>query len=338
MSKQNSQTESIYSIFPYLKKDSLLPIYFFYGDDFFTIDNAVKAVRKAVEPLLESDFDFESIRIEKKESIHHILDIASAFPFGGSKKLIIVKNFEKISEKENFVSYIKNPPEFTILVITQTGKITKLTKEPYATLNKFNYLFEAKELKGNDLIEWLIKESRKNKLILSVESALALVETVGEDKALLEMQLQKIFDFLGEEGKITSEVIQKLASVTKEFTIFNLQDALGLGDKSKSIEIAYNMIDNGKELVFITTMLTKYISTIARSIEFTKKRIPDNEAAKEIGVSNYYYSKCKRAKVFLSDEKLLTAARALYKADSMLKTSQIEGKTLLSILISDMFS
>ena len=40
MSKQNSQTESIYSIFPYLKKDSLLPIYFFYGDDFFTIDNA----------------------------------------------------------------------------------------------------------------------------------------------------------------------------------------------------------------------------------------------------------------------------------------------------------
>ena len=94
MAKAKSNIPSIYDIAPYLKEEKLLPIYFFIGSDGFTIDAAVQAVTKAVDPLLSSDFDKETINPEKNQNISGLIDIASAFPFGSGKKLIIVKNFE----------------------------------------------------------------------------------------------------------------------------------------------------------------------------------------------------------------------------------------------------
>ncbi len=63
------QIESIYNLPRYLKDDSLLPIYFLFGEDSFTINNAVKTIEKKIAPLVESDFDFETLTISKESSV-----------------------------------------------------------------------------------------------------------------------------------------------------------------------------------------------------------------------------------------------------------------------------
>ena len=40
-----------------LKRGELLPVYYFFGEDTFSIDTAVKAVDTAVKPYITSDFD-----------------------------------------------------------------------------------------------------------------------------------------------------------------------------------------------------------------------------------------------------------------------------------------
>jgi DNA polymerase-3 subunit delta len=201
---------------------------------------------------------------------------------------------------------------------------------------KNNYLFEAKELRGDEWVHWIIRQAKKEKLTINYENAQALVDMVGEEKGLLEMQMTKFYDFLGEGKEITLEIIERLTSSTKEFTIFNLQDSLGRGDKKRSLEICYNLVDAGVEPVFIISMLTKFITTMAQILDLLKKRMPDNEAAKEANVSYYYYINCKKARYFLSDQRLLQAARALLNADLKLKTSSIDTKTLVAVLIAEM--
>ncbi|MBU2493845.1 MAG: DNA polymerase III subunit delta [Bacteroidetes bacterium] len=336
MSNSKPLIPSIHDIQKYLKEETLLPVYFLFGDDSYTIDQTIKTIQKETDKFISSDFDKEVINGEKGYSVNQVVDLASSFPFGSGKRIIIVKNFEKLSDRKSIETYLAGPADFTILVLANYGKVTEFLKEPYKTMLKKNYLFEAKELRGDEWVHWIVRQAKKEKLIISLDNAQILVDTVGEEKGLLEMQMTKFYDFLGEGKEITKEIIERLTSSTKEFTIFNLQDSLGKGDKQKSLKIAYNLIDSGVEPVFIISMLTKFITTLAQILDLMKKRTPDNEAAKEANVSYYYYINCKKAKFFLADSRLLQAARALLNADITLKTTSIDSKTLIAVLITEM--
>ncbi len=336
MSKSRPQVPSIYDIAKYLKEDKFLPIYFLCGEDYYSIGKAVKLIEKSVEHLITSDFDREIISAEKKQSINSIIDIASAFPFGGEKKLLVLKNFENISDKKAFESYVNNPAEHTILVMSNYSKINDFSREPFKSLLKNNYLFQAKELRGEEWIHWFIRIAEKEGLKLSYEHSKTIVDIVGEDKALLESQVAKFSNFLNEGESITDEVINKLTSATKENNIFQLLDELGKGNKPGALDIAFNLLSNGIEPVFILSMLTKYITTISHIFDLTKRKVSDNEGAKSAGVSYYYYLNCKKARFLLTKDRLLNASRALLNADLSIKTSNADKYTILTILISEM--
>jgi len=209
---------------------------------------------------------------------------------------------------------------------------------PYKSLFNKGYLFEASELKGQYLQQWLIKQAKEEGMELSSESARILTEMVGQNKALLEMQLRKFRDYLKDSREITPEIIESLTSVTKEYNIFNLQDALGKGEKGKSLEIGYNLLDGSFDMIFIISMLTKFVSTLMKIIELRGKRISDNEAANEANLSYYYYINCKKASFLLNEKRLMKAAEALLNADIKVKTTSIDEKIIFTILISEILN
>lgn len=329
------QIPSITEISKFLTKEKFLPIYFLCGEDQYTIDLALDTIEKAVTPFILSEFDKEIISAEKNQSLTQVLDLAFSFPFGGGKKLVIVKNFEKFNDKKELVGFIKNPPEFTVLIFTQPEKIFDPSKEPYSSLRDRKVLFEARIATGEELIDWLLKKSKQQGINISREHAQLLVDIVGEEKTLLEMQLQKLINYLSDKEKVTAEDIVKLASPTKEYSIFNLQDAIGKGNISKAIEVAYSLLDSGMEIVAIINMLSKFVLTVSQIMELTRSGINDNEAAKLAGVSWGYYVNCKKAGYMLNDERLLNASRALLTADVATKTSSADPKTVLLILVSE---
>ncbi len=316
--------------------EKLLPIYFFCGEDQYTIDRFVELIEKKISNQIQSDFDKEVFSADKNQSLSQILDLALSFPFGSGKKLFIVKYFEKFNDKKELVNYAKNPPDFTVIVITQTGKISDVSKEPYSILWEKNFLFEAKPVSSLELINWSIKTAMKLGFELADEYAEAVIEIVGVDKNLLEMQLQKFADFLKDKTELTFDDIKKLTSPTKEYSIFDLQDALGRGEKAMALEIGFNLLDAGVEMVFIVNMLGKYILTVAQIVDLNKQKISDYEAAKLAGVNYFYYINCKKAFFLMSDDKLYNASKALLNADIATKTTAADPKTVLQILISEL--
>ncbi len=327
---------SISELSKYLQKDKLLPLYFLCGEDAFTIDLAVAAIEKNISDLILSDFDRESFNADKNITFAQVNDLALSFPFGGGKKLIILKNFEKLADKKDLASYAVNPPEFTTLVITNAGKIADAGKEPYSILVDKNYMFEARPLTGDDLVEWLIKEAKKKKVILNNQQSRLIIEIVGEDKILLEHQLNKLADFLNGKTELSEEDIKKITSPTKEFSIFDLLDSLGKGDKSKTLLVGLNLLKSGAELIYIINMLAKFMTTIATIHDLTRQRINDNDGCKAIGVSYYYYLNCKKAKYFLNDDRLANAAKALLNADISVKSTSASSETILEVLIVEL--
>lgn len=329
-----SKAPSILQVIPELKKGKLVPIYYFFGEDSFSLDSALSSVEAAVEPLISSEFDKEVFYGEGR-SLGDVLDLASAFPFGSEKKIIILKQFEKVRDKKPLKDYALAPSNFTVLVLIHNGTITNLSSEPYKTLLANNFIFEAKNLKGSALVDWLVNYSESKGKTLQKENAQVLIDMVGENRSLLETQLEKILLYVKDKNEIKIENIREVSSSLKQFTIFDLQDAVAAMDKPRALEIAFNLLDNGFEPVFIVSMLTRYFTGLSKVTELRSKNMPDQAAARIVGTHPFYYKGYVKARTIFSDEKLIEVFRALLKADISIKTTNLDDKTLITILISE---
>lgn len=337
MSKSKIKAPSILNVSKDISSGKILPVYYFFGEDTFSLDKTIKDVENSVQPFLASDFDKEVIYAEDKNLLD-IITIAQSFPFGSEKKFMLVKEFEKINDKKNLVSYLNSPAEFTHLVIVHNGTISSLTSEPYKTLLKNNFIYEAVELKGNNLIDWVVQYVKENGKSISGEVASVFAEMVGENRNLIETQLEKIFIFLGDNKEITINNIESLSAKFKEYTIFDLQDALAAKSKEKSFKIAFNLLEKGAEPVFIIHMLTKFFTGILRLDELKNSKISEYEVAKIVGTHPYYLKKFYNARKLYPDKELINISRALLNADITVKTSSTDNFNIITILLTEIFS
>ena len=334
MAKSKVNIPSILEASKTFTKDKFLPVYFFCGNDYYSVDAVIRELESAISPFIGSDFDKEIIYGDDKINLSQLLSMASSFPFGSEKKFILFKEFDKVKDINSLTDYVLNPPVFTTIVFIYNGELQYPEKEPYKSLIKQKFIYEAKELKGENLIYWLIDIARKNGRQLSPENALLLTEISGGNRSMLEDQLEKIFLYLGTEKVIDYLTIEALSASLKENTIFELQDALGRKDKGKSVKILYNLLEKGTEPTFIIAMLTKYFSGLSRVNEM-KGKIPDDVAARIVGTHPFYYKNYKSAKEKFSDRDLFRSINAVLNADILLKTTSYDPKSLFTVLITD---
>ena len=329
-----SKAPSILEVDKQLKQKKLLPVYYLFGEDSYSIETTLEEIEKTIEPFITSDFDKENFYGEN-QTFANVIGLASTFPFGSEKKLIIFKQTEKVKDKKELIAYAKSPADFTVLVCLHDGSISSADSEPYKTLGQNGYLFEAKELKGKSLIEWLIARAEKNGKTLSYENAQLLTDIAGENRNTLESQLEKIFLYLGENSEITIDSIRGLSTSLKEYTIFDLQNAIGKKNKTNSLKIVFNLLKNGMEPIQIIAMLNKYFTSLARLNELTVNKTPEFTIARMIGTHPFYLKDYYAARKIYLDLHLADAFAALLKADISLKTTSIDDKTLLSLLIAE---
>jgi len=332
-----SKAPAIQDIEKQLKQKKILPVYYLFGEDSYSVDITFEAIEKAVQPFITSDFDKEVLYGEN-QSFTNIIGLASTFPFGSEKKLIIVKQAEKLKdkkEKKEIVSYFESPAEFTVLVFLHEGTITNPTSEPYKTLANQGYLFEAKELKGKSLIDWLISTVEKSGKTISYDNAQLLTDISGENRNTLESQLEKIFIYVGDNKEITIESIRGLSTSLKQYTIFDLQNAIGKKNKSAALKVLFNLLKNGMEPIQVIAMLNKYFTSLARLNELTTSNTNEFQVARIMGTHPFYLKDYYNARKMYSDKHLTDAFSALLKADLSIKTTSLDDYTLLSVLIAE---
>jgi DNA polymerase-3 subunit delta len=336
MAQTRKSAPSLLEAVKNVKKGKLLPIYYLFGEDAYSLSSAVKTIEETIAPLLTSDFDKDVLYSDDK-SLEDVLSNARAFPFGSQKKLIIYKEVEKVKDKKLMEGYISSPADFTVLVLIHNGKIVSLSSSPFNFLLENNYLYEAKELKGEAMIDWLKELASSKEKSISNENAALLADICGDNRVLIENQLEKIIDFLGDGNEITFNSIKEATASVKEYTVFDLQNAVFRKDKAESLKIAFNILEQGENASFIVSMLTKSFIGLAQMRELKEKNTPDNEAAKIVGTHPFYLKNYQRAAILFSQDDLIKASEALLKADVSIKTTSIDQKTVITLLVAELF-
>ena len=265
-----------------LKKKTYQPVYFLHGTEAYFIDAITDYIEKNV--LSDAEKSFNQMVFYGKDTDHRtLIDAASRYPMMAKHQVILLKEAQEMKTLKEIQSYIEKPVPTTILVICYKYKKfdsrTKLGK----ALKKNALVFNAAKLYDNQISAWIDKYMKGKGLEMDVAATSLVAEYLGTDLSKIANEMEKLVINLPKGATVTDKDIQDHVGISKEFNVFELQNALGERDILKANRIINYFIANPKKnpLVVVVGTLYNYFSKVYMS--YFLKNLSDGELAKGLG-------------------------------------------------------
>ena len=263
------------------------PIYFLMGEESFYIDVISDYLEAKVLTEAEKEFNM-SILYGRDTDIPTIISIAKRYPMMASHNLVIIKEAHHIKNIEDIQPYLQKPLESTILVICYKYKTIDKRIKFYKELKAAGVVFESKKLYENEVPGWISTFVKRRGYRIGPKAVQLLADHLGANLGKIVNELKKLFINIRKGDEITTTVIEENIGISKDFNIFEFQNALGSKNKEKAFQIAKYFADNQKSHPFVMTsgVLYQFFAKILTYHTLSDKS-PKNAAA-ELGVSPFF--------------------------------------------------
>ncbi|MDR1859581.1 MAG: DNA polymerase III subunit delta [Bacteroidales bacterium] len=224
------------SIMTQLKKKEYRPVYLLQGEEPYFIDLISDYIAEHVLTPDEQEFD-RHILYGKDSSAEKLLTYARQFPIVAKHSVVILREAQEmrpspnrpaIAELEKLASYFAKPPEKTILVICYKYGTVDGRKAFVKDIGKNGVLFESKKLYENKLPDWIINCVKERHYSIDPAAASIMADYLGSDLSKIVGQIEKLLVALPKGVKqIKPADVEKNIGISNEYSIFELQNALG---------------------------------------------------------------------------------------------------------------
>lgn len=208
-----------------IKNRKLHPVYILQGDETYFTD---LLTRKFQDEFLEEDekaFNQE-VYFGKQVTASTIIDSLSQFPMGSDYKLALVRDAQDLKDIDKLTSYVSDPFESSILVLSFSGKSMDGRKKlPSIVKSRYGF-FEAKTIYENQLPAWIKSEVKAMGKEISDQNATLIADYLGKDLQKISNELQKTAIAIGDAKEITQEHIENYIGINREFNVFELINSI----------------------------------------------------------------------------------------------------------------
>lgn len=157
--------------------------------------------------------------------------------------------------------YFNRPAPGSILVVCHKGKAMDKRLKAYDAIKKNGFIYAAEKLKDKDVLPWLMKAAAELKLKIDADAGEAMIELIGEEVSLLHPELQKLAINHAGGGAISKTDILDLIGLSREYNVFELQNALESGNVFKTMRIGTRMAEQkGYSIIPLIALLAGFYS------------------------------------------------------------------------------
>ena len=311
------------------------PVYFLMGEEPFYIDKISDYISDNVLESQEKEFN-QSVLYGKEVDVAQIIAEAKQFPFGATHRVVIVKEAQNIKNIDELESYLDNPQPSTILVICYKYKKLDKRKKFTKSLAKKALLFESKKLYNNQVPDWITKYLSEKGYKIEEKAAFMLAEFLGTELSNISNELDKLMVIIKKQEKITANIIEKNIGISKDYNIFEFQQALGKKDILKSNQIVNHFSANPKAHPIVVTlgMLFSFFQKIMTYHCLSDKS--RNNVATELKITPYFVQQYSSAARYYSQNKLFDIFTLLkvydLKSKGVNNTSTADGDLLKELV------
>lgn len=311
-----------------IRKKEFAPVYFLYGEESLIVDEIVDAiVGGAVEESMKG-FNLDILQ-GNDVSAQNVIDIALSFPMMAERRVVVVKDVDRLSGKEALEAYCERPSPTTVLVLT-AGE-PDLRRRPYPALRKAAAGGECAALRDDEVDAWIESRSEHLKTRIAPDAVELLHASVGNSLRDLNSQLEKLSLAAGPDG-ITAEVVEATVGVSREYSIFELTKAVGSKNKPRAIEIAERMLDAGESPQMMIVMLTRHFSILWKLLGVQRSGSAGDQA-KAAGISPFFLREYLAHLRTYTPGEVEAAFIALANADAELKSQPTDPRLVVDVML-----
>ena len=155
------------------------------------------------------------------------------------RRVVMVREFQALSDKETLVSYVKNPTPTTILILCHKHGNLDRRRTLGNEINKNGgVIFESKRLYDRELPPFVTKYIESHQKTIEPAAVQMLCDHIGSDLSRLAAEMDKLLLALPEgQSRVVPALVEEQTGMSKDYNIFELQNALAKRDVFKANQI-----------------------------------------------------------------------------------------------------
>jgi DNA polymerase-3 subunit delta len=314
-----------------MRTGSYKPIYFLQGEEPFYIDRISDYI--AEHALSEDEKSFnQTVLYGLDTDVSTIVSEAKRFPMMAQRQVVIVKEAQRVRNlipsgedaKSELLSYLENPQPTTVLVFCHKYKKIdarkKVGKAIKAAAEKHGVFFTSDKIKDWHLSGWISDHVQALGYHIDPRTSSILAEYLGNDLGKIDNELGKLFIDLEPGGHITPELIESNIGISKDYNVFELQNAILHRDVQKANRIIIHFSKNLKDhpIQMLVATLHGFFYKIML-LQYLQKRNRSGEAPKVLRVNPFFIKDYQMGARNFTEKKLRAIFRYLREADNKSK-------------------
>jgi len=229
-----------------LKSGEIAPVYLLGGEEAYFIDKVSDHIEKNLLDESEVSFNldiFYGMEVDPAK----VVAICREFPMMAERRVVIIKEAQKVQDLELFNDYILNPSPSTVLVIAKKGKTFDQRKKVYNPKNNPKIVaINTKKIPEYKLADWIQNYTKSEGYSIDFQNAQILSDHLGSDLSKIVKELEKLFISIRPGSPVTAIEIERNIGISKDFNVFELQKSIGQKNFEKAFQIAIYFGENPK--------------------------------------------------------------------------------------------
>lgn len=276
---------SAVSIINSWKKKDFKPFYWLEGEEEFFIDEIMDYAEKHILPESEASFNL-TVFYGKDAEWPDILNACRRYPMFAERQVVLLKEAQQLKLIDKLEPYFENPLSSTIFIVSYKGKTLDGRSKLAKVLKKKGEVFASKKIYENQLPSWTNGYLQSKGMRITPKALALLVDHIGNDLGRIANEVNKLSLNI-KDSEITEDEIEKFIGISKDYNIFELQNAFSYKDAGKAIKIIQYLDANPKAVpqVLILPTLYGYFTKIMSIYQMLDR---SNNALKPLFYNNPY--------------------------------------------------
>lgn len=283
-----------------LRNKQYAPVYVLCGEESFYIDKASDYIETHVLDEMAREFDLNIFygKDLQDADITPVVGAARGFAMMGGYKVIIVKEAQNIKYWDALALYMEHPQTSTLLVFCYKYGTPDMRLSVFKNLEaKGGVIMKSNRLYDNQIEKWIRNyvaqrneelKAKGDSIQIDDKITKILADNIGADLKQIEGALQKLIDGRPKGTTIIdADLVERNIGISKDFNIFELQNALIKGDVVKANQITqYFATSKGHSMIKELGILYNFFANLMIYHYLPNKS--DFAVAKELKIPTFF--------------------------------------------------
>src|SRR5882757_8209569 len=206
------------------KKLKFKPVYWLEGEEEYYIDKLMQYAEHQI--LSEADAGFNlTVFYGNDADWTAVINACRRYPMFAERQVVLLKEAQQMRDIDKLEPYIEKPLSSTVFVVSYKEKKVDGRSKLAKLLKEKAEIFSTKKMYDNQLPEWTNELVQSKGYSISQKALLLLVDHIGNDLSRIDNEIEKLLVNLTGRNNITEDDIERYVGISKEYNVFELQDA-----------------------------------------------------------------------------------------------------------------